>query len=386
MSFKRGLSISSGFPRLVVAFLASYIFLVSVSVSGGDSSDNKKRKTVVIKYEPKYEETSKIVPLQTVSFKTVKRICSPLLSKKGTIAYLPERSSVIVYDRKDVVDKIASLIKKIDMPAVNIRVDVDFIGSGSSRRDRLNVKFGNTKTPRKNNQFTIINGKLVPINRIEISGVRGSGTSSRNTSQFIVTKSGHDASIWAGRRIVDPTWLRNYRMSPTIIVPIRGGGAIVVPGSDNDFEWTDVGASLHVLPRAIGNDLIEVEVYPVVSYLVDEPEPERSGGRRGRRRNRRRRQSVKVEDISTKVTVKSGQRVSIGGVINSHKDFYTNLFGPNFISRDGNNSVLDMYLTATILKPGSSGRRSYIPRTPSGGHLKIDHTPRREDPQNMFRH
>ena len=379
MSFKRCSSFFAGSPRSVVVFLAFSLFLVSVRGASEPSSANKKRKTVIIKYEPKYEETSKIVPLKTLSFKTVKRICSPLLSKKGTIAYLPERSSVIVYDRKDVVDKIASLINKIDMPAVNIRVDVDFIGSGATRRDRLNVRFGNTKTPRKNNQFTIINGKLVPINRIEISGVRGSGASTRNTSQFIVTKSGCEASIWAGRRIVDPAWLRNYRLQPTVIVQ-AGGGAVVIPGADNDFVWSDVGASLRVLPRAIGDDLIEVEVYPVVSYLVDEPEPRRNGGRGGRRRNRRRRQSVKVEEISTKVTVKSGQRISIGGVINSHKDFYTNLFGPDFLSRDGNNSILDMYLTATILKPGSSGRRSYIPRTPIGGHLQIDHTPRREYP------
>jgi hypothetical protein len=357
----------------------------AVVVAGDDSAGAKKKKTVVIKYTPEYKETSKLVTLETVSFKTVKRICEPLLSKKGTIAFLPERNTVIVYDRQDVVDKVCALIRKIDMPAVNIRVDVDFIGSGKSRRDRLNVKFGNKKTPRINNRFTVINGKLVPINRIEVSGVAGSGTSSRNTSQFIVTKSGHSASIWAGRRIVDPTWLRYYRLRPTVIVPV-GGGAIVVPGTDNDFVWTDVGASLQVLPRALGNDMIEVEVYPVVSYLVDEPEPERNGRGRGKKKRRRKRQSVKVEDVSTKVTVKSGQRISIGGIINSHKKFYTNLFGPDFLSRDENNSVLDMYLTATILKPGSSGRRGYIPRTPSGGHLKIDHTPRREDPRNMFRH
>ncbi|MCK5844963.1 MAG: hypothetical protein KAG97_09665, partial [Victivallales bacterium] len=223
--------------RIAALAACSFIFAIfSLVVRAGDESPKTgKRKTVVIKYIPKYEETSKLVPLETVSFKTVKRICEPLLSKKGTIAFLPERNTVIVYDRKDVVDKVCALIRKIDMPAVNIRVDVDFIGSGKSRRDVLNVRFGNKKTPRINNQFTMINGKLVPINRVEVSGVVGSGTSTRNTSQFIVTKSGHSASIWAGKRIVDPTWLRYYRLQPTVIVPIGGGGAIVIPGADNDF-------------------------------------------------------------------------------------------------------------------------------------------------------
>lgn len=338
-----------------------FVFSISSARAADKAPLNKKRKTVVIKYNPKDEETSKLVPLETVSFKTVKRICDPLLSQKGTIAFLPERNTVIVFDKQSVVDKICALIKKIDMPAVNIRVDVDFLEAGKSRNDRLNVRFGNRKTPFINNQIRIVNGKMVPINRIAVSAGKRSGTTSRNTSQFIMTKSGHAASIWAGRRIVDPSWLRNYRLQPTIIVPV-GGGAIVIPGSDNDIVWSDVGASLYVLPRALGNDMIEVEVYPVVSYLVDEPKDKRR--HRGHRRHRRRRQSVRVEDVSTKVTVKSGQRVSIGGVISSNKKFYTNLFGPDFLSRDESSSILDMYLTATIVKPGSSGRRSYIPRTP----------------------
>jgi hypothetical protein len=346
---------------LTTLFFCFLIFTLSSSQAADVPAAKKKRRTVVIKYTPQDKETSKLVPLKTVSFKTVKRICDPLLSKKGTIAFLPERNTVIVYDKQSVVDKVCALINKIDMPAVNIRVDVDFLESGKSRQDHLNVRFGNTKTPRINNQFRIINGKMVPINRIAISAGKRSGTTSRNTSQFIMTKSGHAASIWAGRRIADPSWLRNYRLSPTIIVPI-GGGAIVVPGTDNDIVWADVGASLYVLPRALGNDMIEVEIYPVVSYLVDEPQTNRRRG--ARRRRRRRRQSVRVEKVSTTVTVKSGQRISIGGVISSNKAFYTNLFGPDFLSRDESNSILDMYLTATIVKPGSSGRRSYIPRTP----------------------
>ena len=352
---------------MIAALVACFLmFSISFPLTADDAPPKKKRKTVVIKYNPRDEETSKLVALETVSFKTVKRICEPLLSKKGTIAFLADRNTVIVFDKQSVVDKVCKLIKKIDMPAVNIRVDVDFLESGKSREDHLNVRFGNRRNPLVNNQIRIVNGKMVPINRIAISAGKRSGTTSRNTSQFIMTKSGHAASIWAGRRIADPSWLRNHRLRSTIIVPIGGGGAIVIPGSDNDIVWADIGASLYVLPRALGNDMIEVEVYPVVSYLVDEPRGNR--GRRGRnrpnRRNRRKRQSVRVEDVSTKVTVKSGQRVSIGGVISSNKNFYTNLFGPDFLSRDENNSILDMYLTATIVKPGSSGRRSFIPRTP----------------------
>jgi hypothetical protein len=73
---------------------------------------------------------------------------------------------------------------------------------------------------------------------------------------------------------------------------------------------------------------------------------------------------VVVQDVKTSLILQNGQRVSIGGVIGQNNKFYRSLFGPEFLNRDDSNSILDMYVTATIVKPGSSGRRSYIPRTP----------------------
>ena len=96
-----------------------------------------------------------------------------------------------------------------------------------------------------------------------------------------------------------------------------------------------MGSSLQILPRYLGNNLIEVEVFPQVSYL--------DGNRRKR--------YVKFERISTKVILRSGQKMNIGGVINKQKDFYTNLFGPDFISDKTGNSILDMTISAEIMKP-----------------------------------
>ena len=76
----------------------------------------------------------------------------------------------------------------------------------------------------------------------------------------------------------------------------------------------------------------------------------------------------------------------IGGVVGSKKNFYMNLFGPDFLSRDGHNSVLDMYVTARALRPGQSGRRSYFPRTPRETSKIKQDPPRREDPRDLFRH
>jgi hypothetical protein len=132
---------------------------------------------------------------------------------------------------------------------------------------------------------------------------------------------------------------------------------IVVPGSDNDIVWRDVGSELYVLPTYLGDDKIKLELYPVVSYIQDDPDAPHIKGKK-------RRQTVMVQDVKTSLTLQNGQRVSLGGVIGSKKNFYTSLFGPGLLDREGTNSILDMYVTATVIKPGSNGRRSYIPRTP----------------------
>lgn len=336
-----------------ICFMFYFFFIAN-------AEEKKHPNSVVITYEP--EQVSKIVPLQTVAYSTIESICKPLLSKTGTMGYLPTRNSVILFDFQKNVDKITKLIRKIDLPAVNIRVAVDFIGSSSGQQDELNGKASYKKHPTKDNQIIIRNGKIVKPDNITFSARRRSQTGSRNTSQFILTKSGSPAQLWVGKTVVDPSWLQYCKLQPTLVFVNSGGGTVVVPGSDNDIVWRDIGSALYVLPKYLGNGKIDLEVYPVVSYLVDEPNDHPRG--KGKKRRRQKRQSVKVQDISTHLTLQSGQRVSMGSVISSNKNFYTNLFGPDFLSRDNKNSILDMYITATVVDPsGRPGRKSNIPRT-----------------------
>ena len=110
---------------------------------------------------------------------------------------------------------------------------------------------------------------------------------------------------------------------------------------------TDIGVSLQVVPRYLGYGMIEVEVYPEITEIT---------GKRGKK-------AVKVTALSSKVVVKNGARVSIGGVINQNRDRYTNIFGPNFFKRSEINEVMDIYLKATVMKIGRGyERKDWIPR------------------------
>ncbi|MBN1865159.1 MAG: hypothetical protein JW808_09685 [Victivallales bacterium] len=330
-------------------------------------------KPVVVTYEPR--QVTKIVPLMTVGYATIESVCKPMLSPTGTMAYLPERQSVIVFDFEANAEKIAGVIGKIDLPPVNIRIEVDFVGTSDGRNDKLHGKASYKGHPSKDNQIIIKDGKVVKPDTISISAAKRSDTGTRNTSQFILTRSGSPAQLWVGKTIVDPTWLSQRPLRPTIGLIAPGGGVVIVPGSDNDIVWRDIGSSLYVLPTYLGNGKIDIEVYPVVSYLVDEPEENTAKGRR-RTTKRKPRQSVMVEDVSTRMTVQSGQRISMGGVIQSNKNFYTNLFGPDFLGRDDKNSILDMYIRATVVDP--AGRPAYDDGS-------SDDTQQREDPRRLFR-
>lgn len=371
--------------KTIILALWVIIFTGNLLLVAEDKTDQKETtrpKTVVIKYEPK--QISKVIPLKTTEYATIEKICKPMLSETGTMAYLQQRNSVILYDYEKNIRKITSIIDKIDLPAVNIRIDVDFVGSSSGANDSIYGKLKYKNFPSKNNQVIIKNGKIIKPNSIKISAHQQRNTGSRNNSQFILTKSGHPARLWVGRTIVDPSWLRWRQLRPTTIIS-GPGGTIVVPGSDNDVVWTDVGSSLYVLPKYLGNGKIDLEVYPVVSYLVDEPETGINKTRRGRRHKKSKRQSVRVEDVSTHLTLQSGKRVYMGGVINSNKNFYKNLFGPKFLGRNDSSSVLDMYITATVIDPSGRSYRSNIPKTSrETGPIQVD-TPTREDPQEMFR-
>jgi len=179
---------------------------------------------------------------------------------------------------------------------------------------------------------------------ITIDANKGTQTTTRDNSSWIVTQSGRPASIFVGEEIVDPTWLNNYKLVPTVVV-MSGGSVVKVPGSLPDFKWRNVGTYLKVLPTLRDDGIINVEVYPEVSYVDGEGK----------------KQAVKVESVSTSVDVVDGQVIPIGGVIDQHRDFYRDFFNAEFSRTGGGGGLLNITLKATVLKPGE--RRSALPRT-----------------------
>jgi type II secretory pathway component GspD/PulD (secretin) len=301
---------------------------------------SQAKKTIVITGEDETIKTYKLLPLQSIEYETVNAVCRPWLSKGGVLVYEKKRNSVLVYDTPEVIAKIKNFISKTDSPAVNIRIEIQSIGGGPSNSDKVIYK---TRKPTK---IVYDKGKVYVKKphdgKFDISSQRG--YTSDNTSQFIVTQSGHPATLWVGKTMVDPAWLRVQKPGKSVII---GPNSTTVVTSPQEPVMTNVGVSLKVLPRYFDNDMIEVEIYPELSEVT------------GKGKNK----AVKVTSLSSKITVKNGSRVPIGGVIRQKQQQYINIFGPDFFKSQGISDVMNMYLKASVMKPGSqSYNYDWIPR------------------------
>lgn len=308
----------------------------NASVDEDGKQDLPKKNNVVIKYEPKEELITEKILYETLDYSTIKEQCEKLLSPDAYILTLPERNMIIVHDTAAKIAKIRELIGIVDSPAVNIRIDIISTNTGSAPNDRFSADIKHND-PKEKSKIVIVDKKIQKPKEINIDIVKGEQRTTRNNSTFLVTQSGKPASIFAGKEIVDPNWLLNYKLVPTVIV-VGGGGVVKIPGSTPDFVWRNVGSSLKILPILKDNGMIEVQVYPEISYIDGEGK----------------KQAVKVESVTTTLTVANGQTIPLGGVIDKHREFYYNLFGPEF-RRTGGGGVLDMQLKATVIPPRNAG-------------------------------
>lgn len=289
----------------------------------------------------------KLIPLRNVDYEIVDRVCRPWLDKDGMLVHEKARDSVLVYAEPEIIVRIMKFLDNTAEPEVNIRIDIDKRGAGSSGTDRIAYR-----EPKPVSAATYKNGKKTVI----YTSPGGTGrsplvlqsrrrVSSSDSVQFIVTRSGSPASLWVGKTAVDPSWLR-------LVLPKKemtaepGGCTLATAPPDLGSKMVDVGVALKVLPRCLDGGLLEVEVYPEITEITG----------KGKWKN------LKVTSLATKVIVKDGARVDIGGVVDRKNREYKNLFGPDFFTRKEINEVMEMSLTATVLKPGESGRRSPLPR------------------------
>ncbi len=250
------------------------------------------------------------VTLQSLSYDEARQIAAPFLSKQGRLGFAQSRNLLIIHDFPENIEAIRKVLKKVDAAPVNIRIDVAFDQTRESSGAGAGLDIRGL-TVRRRGGRTEVGGSAV------LSAGAGQRRSRSFTNQFILTLNGHAASIWVGKEVADPVWVREY-------------------GSRHGW-WREelglvkrrLGASLEVRPRLLSGDNIEIQVYPRLSARGPEPF------------------SVDVKELMTKVVARDGQTVRLGGLDQRKRDAYMRLFGIGHVF-DG--SRLTITLTPHIVR------------------------------------
>lgn len=256
------------------------------------------------------EPVVKIIPLLSATFDEVVPLLQDELSPQGKLSYFKPRNALVVKDEPARVERIAALMASLDKPAANIRVEVEFLNAGMSKSSG-----GAVVTSRHSGPAVL----LAPDKRT---------TTTDNTTQFIMARSGYPAKLWAGESVPQPTFLRQYNF-----VQLQPGrGVTAVSTTEVDFERQEVGSALYVTATYQDSGLIEIELYPVVTYK------DQQGAAH----------ALRVQQVSTRVVARNGERVLVGGADKAAQKFYQQFLGPTVWSKEASSESLSIYLTPLV--------------------------------------
>ncbi len=253
----------------------------------------------------------KTYPLVISDTNAVIEAINAICSDKVKIYFYQPNHELIISATSNQHEAITSLLKEINIPSPNVRVDVVFLQAGSSSDFALGTQ--REQAPKISRRGNTLEFEISPR-------IRGQTSSTmNNNSQSVVVKNGKQAGIFMGTEVPFYLWLVDFAAKWEHIHTI-----------EQKFAMRQVGSSMIVEPHILNRGpLISVTLIPEVSGVID-GKPHR----------------LQFTRVATEVTVSSGQPVTIGN-FGRNSEFYSKfLVG---VDRNGNNQSIQVRLTATIL-------------------------------------
>lgn len=209
--------------------------------------------------------------------------------------------------------QVANMMRKLNVPPRNVRIEVRFIGSSSQQN--VGAGIGASGEIVRDEGITRTKIKVKP--HIENTTI----TSSSDVAQTLLVASGRQGFLRVGESVPYVDWFMDYGLQYGYL--------------RQRINWKDVGASLIVEPTVMGEGpMIRIRLTPELSGLVDGNVYRTSFSR-----------------VATEVVVQDGQTFQIGG-LDKDNDFYSRfLIG---FDRSGGQQALNITLTPHIADP--SGR------------------------------
>ncbi len=277
--------------------MRALIFLLVGALTGGtglllDATDAVGQEEDSAPSAVRAEESEKVLRsffLQTVAFAEIEDMLEAVRSPSGHLHFIESRNMVLIYDNPAVVRHMELLLQRIDRAPVNIRISVAFDESFEAGESGIGLTQGGVVVTRERGGGT----------RVEGTGTLAATDRTRRgrseTTQFLMVRDDRPARIWAGKTVAQPVWTFEYGLR-------RGWW-------QQETVYQNIGASLWIHPRRIGEDRIRVEVYPVLTLEGRTP------------------RTIEARELSTEIVVADGGTIELGGLDEEKREAYRQLFG-----------------------------------------------------------
>ena len=236
-----------------------------------------------------------------------------IVGESGTVAVDAKGQRLLVITTEDRHAQIAQMMKQLNVPPKNVRIDVSFSGGGESSDSEASVT--------GDGHVVIENGITHSTIKIKPKLINETTTTSSETVQTLMVASGREGTLRIGEEVPYLEWIVDYGFNHGVWA--------------QRVNWQQVGSSLLVEPTVVGNGpMVRVRLTPQLSGLVDGKPMQ-----------------TRFAQVATEVYVNDGQTFQIGG-LDQHQDFYSRfLIGR---SRSGRQETLNISLTPHIMDSGYS--------------------------------
>lgn len=234
-----------------------------------------------------------------------------LLSPEGRVYPDPAQHRLVVSDRPDVHVRVAEAMKTLNVAPRNIRIEVSARMERTDRDRQLEASGTVAGGP-----VRVGVGRHPPAQTgVVIGGQDARSRTTVNARQQLLVLSGGRATLTVAEEVPYSEWLYTWGL---------GHGLWA-----QNVVWQEVGTSMVVEPRALGNGTILVRLTPRFDY--------RAGGNS---------QTVDVTELSTEVIVRAGEEIALGGVPFRDTDFRERFLAG--VNESGQTARVEMTLRATV--------------------------------------
>lgn len=277
----------------------------------------------VVLFAEDTERTFKAYPLQTPETGSLLEAAKSLLGEDGNIFYHRTTHQFLVSATTAGHERIAGMLAAANRPAPNVRIDIHRKETGRT------VRMGGSVTP--SGEITVTRTNITGRGHADVSIHANSVTQDEDMTQSLVVRSGSEGTFFVGEEVPFVQDLTRIGLQHGQLI---GWGQVVdVP----QVEWRSVGASLRLQATVLDNGpLVHIAITPELSGLVDDPA---DADRRGNLRR------IRFSTMTTEVTVRDGQTISLGGLVKDRSFYEKFLIG---VDHEGNQSNLDITLTPRI--------------------------------------